>query len=179
MAEIVDIRNLMEEAGESGVNRVEFEARKIYLSGFMDTCAEVEERMMEIERMDASLYPGMKKLDGMPRGSRGKAPDNGVENCIVSYAKLRRGVRQEAAKLAKERDKIRAAIDSAPTSQMRRILNLRYADEMKWEDIAQKMNYSVRQVQNIHDKAIKKIKVPKEAISIIVKSILEGTNEAI
>lgn len=159
--------------GRINMNKMEFEARKIYFSDYLALYADVEDRSEEILRMENRLYPGLKKLDGMPHASKGAVPDNGIESCIVSFDRMRSGVRREVEKLKKKRDEIRAAIDSAPTHQMRRVLKLHYVDGLKWEEVAECMHYSLRNVRYLHDRAIRKVKIPGGEIKRIIDAMMD------
>ena len=54
---------------------------------------------------------------------------------------------------------INEKIDSLENPNERLILRMRYILNFKWDSICDKMGYSKRQVQRIHDEAIKKIKM--------------------
>lgn len=41
----------------------------------------------------------------------------------------------------------------------KRVLRLKYFDGMSWEQVAEEMNYSIRQIHNIHKKALINLKI--------------------
>lgn len=62
----------------------------------------------------------------------------------------------EAVDLEKE---IRTVINRQENESERLLLKLRYIDFNTWEEVAEKMNYSVMQVWRIHNSALKNLKI--------------------
>lgn len=72
-------------------------------------------------------------------------------------------IRIEAAHLLERRAVVLAAIESAPEPIMRTILEARYINGLKWEDIARMTGYSVDNAFKIHQKALRQMNFPDYA----------------
>ena len=53
------------------------------------------------------------------------------------------------------RAEIREVIGRVPDERMRVLLELRYLNGRNWEDVAEKMNYTTRNIYNLHSAALK------------------------
>lgn len=92
-------------------------------------------------------------IDGMP-----KQMSNGssIESLIVKYAELENSYKAKLFEIAEEQMKIEDAIDSLEPIE-RTLIRYRYIDHLKWENICILMNYSWRQVHNIHHRALQNL----------------------
>lgn len=69
-------------------------------------------------------------------------------------------IESETAQLLQRRAEVLAAIESAPEPIMRTILEARYINGLKWEDIARMTGYSVDNAFKIHQKALRQMHFP-------------------
>ncbi len=76
------------------------------------------------------------------------------ENIICKIIDLQNEINSDIDQLVDQKIAMRQIIKSLPDMEWRSALDLRYNHFLKWEDIAAAMGYSVRGVQNIHDRAI-------------------------
>lgn len=74
---------------------------------------------------------------------------------IIDLENEIQGEIDEAVDLEKE---IRTVINRQENESERLLLKLRYIDFNTWEEVAEKMNYSVMQVWRIHNSALKNLK---------------------
>lgn len=109
---------------------------------------QLEERLLEIE---TTLYsPKNQKLTGMPSApSKG----NAMEDMAARHVELQDLYKSKMDDLATELLTIEAAIESLdPTARL--LCRYRYVDGLKWEEVCVRMNYSWRQVHNLHRRAL-------------------------
>lgn len=86
---------------------------------------------------------------------RGKTPS--LEAAAVQLVQLEEDIVRDIQRLVRAKREIREAIARLPRAEERVLLQLRYLCGKKWESIAVEMNYSWRQVHNIHNRALKNI----------------------
>lgn len=109
---------------------------------------QLEGRLLEIE---TALYsPKNQKLTGMPSApSKG----NAMEDMAARHIELQDLYKSKMDDLATELLTIEAAIESLdPTARL--LCRYRYVDGLKWEEVCVRMNYSWRQVHNLHRRAL-------------------------
>lgn len=68
-------------------------------------------------------------------------------------------VQQEICALYEIKAQVRRAIDSVSNENMKNILELRYINGMKWEQIAIQTSYDYSWVLRLHGQALQKVKV--------------------
>lgn len=109
---------------------------------------QLEERLLETETTLCS--PKNQKLTGMPSApSKG----NAMEDMAAHHIELQDLYKSKMDDLATELLAIEAAIKSLdPTARL--LCRYRYIDGLKWEEISVRMNYSWRQVHNLHRRAL-------------------------
>ena len=85
-------------------------------------------------------------------------------------------IREEQA-LIHRRDEIAKVINAVINGAQQEVLHYRYVRDMDIGEIADKMNYSYRQIQNIHKRAIMRMKVPGRALIRIKAELMEDHPE--
>ena len=173
MAEIIRIEELMERQAAEQMTKLEFEARKVYLEAYAGTVRRLEEMAVELEEAEQNIGPGAYAATGMPRG--GKVSD-GSDRIIARMEQIRRltdSIRRDMRRLAARRDEIAGVIDGLSAGKLQEVLYYRYIRDMDLGAIAEKTNYSYRQVQNIHNRAVQRIKPPRNAIARIKAELME------
>ena len=80
-----------------------------------------------------------------------------LERAIERIDELERRIKDDTNDCITARRDIRDAINNVDKPDERLLLQLRYLNGKKWEEIAVEMNYSWRQVHNIHSVALQKI----------------------
>lgn len=105
----------------------------------------------QIDTLEAEIYaPNIQRITGMPSAGSGGNP---MENKAIRHIEL---IEQYGAKLeeiATEREAIEEAIASLDWTA-RMLLRYRYIDNMTWDDVCVKMNYSWGHIHRIHGAAI-------------------------
>ncbi len=77
-----------------------------------------------------------------------------MEKDIVAIVDLERTIEKDISDLAKLELEIQKEINLLDDDLQKTVLELRYLNFMKWDDICMELNYSSRQIFNIHKSAI-------------------------
>lgn len=86
---------------------------------------------------------------------------NSSENKMLNYIKYSEMIDDYIDKLYAIKCEILQAIRAVEKSSYRTILILRYIRFMDWGEIASTMNYSERQITNLHGQALAKVSIHK------------------
>ena len=77
-----------------------------------------------------------------------------MENAIVKMVDLEEEINADIDRLVKLKREIMGVINSVEQPEYHLLLELRYLSYKTWEDIAERMNYSYRQVHRLHAQAL-------------------------
>jgi len=125
---------------------------KSELKNYREIVRGAEKLAEEIERLRCKAE-GRTRPDGMPHGNCSEDRLSGIVAQIVDLSKLLEG-KQES--LIFRRKQIEDAIDQLnPREQI--LIRLKYLHSLSWNQVAQELNYSVRQVTRLHGEIIKKM----------------------
>lgn len=114
----------------------------------------------EIERLDTRR----KRITVQYHEVHGGGGSDYTEAVIENIQKLERGIVTRTQQLEAERRKVQFWIDALEDYQERQVLGLRYLNGMKFEDIAEKLSYSIDHVRRLHGIGINKLReIWKEA----------------
>ncbi len=80
---------------------------------------------------------------------------NNNADMIVEMLAFEEEIEKQKNDLIKLSREISKAINNVEKQEYKRVLELRYLKCLKWDDVADKMNVSERQVHRIHSKALK------------------------
>lgn len=116
---------------------------------------EIETRQQVIDELKSTL-DGLKGINYKIEKVQGGAMSS--EHLTEKIAKITK-LEKNITYLHNLLYQINEKIDSLENPNERLILRMRYILNFKWDSICDKMGYSRRQVQRIHDEAIKKIKM--------------------
>lgn len=117
---------------------------------------EREQLLQQLEEVEAALYsPKIQRLTGMPSG--GKPDGNPQENLIAHHIELQQRYMAKVDELAAELLAIEQAIESLDGT-LRTLLRFRYIDGLVWEEVCVRMNYSWRQIHNLHGRALNQLR---------------------
>ena len=111
---------------------------------------EIEEWRTRLEGLSAQI------IDGMPK-NHGKRKSWVKE--ITEIERLDDELTKELLKLRNKRLAIIDAINTLQDPVLQVLVEYRYIDNMRWEEICTKMYYSWRQVHYMHVKALRQIKI--------------------
>ena len=118
----------------------------------------IDERIEERERLLAKLTAGRgTNLTGMPRGGRYDWTD-----AVARVIETDRAIAAEITRLCAVKRQVNEAIEAVADARRRRVLELRYRNYLRWEQIADVMGYDVRWVYRLHGEALLDVVVPEE-----------------
>lgn len=118
----------------------------------------IDERIEERERLLAKLTAGRgTNLTGMPRGGRYDWTD-----AVSRVIEADRAIAAEITRLCAVKRQVNEAIEAVADGRRRRVLELRYRNYMRWEQIADVMGYDVRWVYRLHGEALLDVVVPDD-----------------
>ena len=142
--------------------KTENELKKEYLGQYrkhVQRIKRIESDLEEIRSM--KCYPSM-NIDGMPRGTN--------NSDLSGYAAL---LDEKESELIREKylriksyNEINAQINLVENETERDLLHYKYIKGLTWWEVAEKINYTERWTYQIHGKALKNFKLPKEFIEI-------------
>ena len=128
----------------------ENEKKKAYLRRYRECERREREILQEIQRLRADqMFPSAVN-DGMPKGSQ----QSDLSDYIVLIDEQIERLKQERLKRLQVRDRIDMAIRHMEKPDEQRVLRLRYLQGLSWEEIAEKMNYSWKQIHRKHSSAL-------------------------
>lgn len=123
---------------------------KEYLSRAYRLNAQIESNLRQIQ----ALYDMATSItsDFSERVQGGKKSD--VSKTIEKIVLLRQKTSAETDELMSRLAQIKRVISAVPGADERLVLTLRYVEMRKWEDISQRLNFSLTSVHRIHNKAL-------------------------
>lgn len=131
---------------------------KEYLSRAWQIDRRIEARIEERERLETLITsPRAAKLTGMPRGGNGD-----WTNAVIALADLSEVIAHEITDLCRIKREVDEAIEAVEDVRYKRILELRYRCYQSWDNIAKETGYTLRNVHELHGKALLRIRVPKK-----------------
>ena len=113
---------------------------------------EIEKDRIKLEGL------GTRLIDGMPRAKGNKKEWDAI---IDEITEIDNQLMVLMLEIRKKRLEIYDAINSVKDGRLKVLLERRYLDCMKWEDICVCLNYSWNVVHAMHAKALEEIKIDK------------------
>lgn len=124
--------------------------KKEYLLGYQRINQRVNCLLLEQQRWRELATRVSPNLSGMPRGGGG----GGTQGAISKIVDLETEINTEIDKLVEKRKEIESVIRAVEDSILRTLLEYRYINGKKWEEIALMMGYDYRYILKIHGKAL-------------------------
>lgn len=173
MAAIIDI-TAYRAGGEPGeMTKLEFEAKRVYLEGYLSLTRQARDTAEELTRLYHDIGPGAAMADGMPRGGKKTDGSDRIIGRMESMKHMCTAMKREIADMEKKRAVIAAAIDGLAPGNCWETMRLIYLQGMDIGAVAEEMHYSYRQIQNFHKRAVMRVKLPAYEIKKIKESLME------
>ena len=120
----------------------------------------IEREEEQLERLRARLESGrLSNLTGMPRGGDGDWTD------AVDYLiDLEKRVNARIGEMCQLKRTVMGMIDAVEDSRYREVLDCYYLKGMTWEEVADAMGYSLRQVFRLHRAALEEVTLRQDVI---------------
>lgn len=136
----------------------ENEKKKEFLKRYQKAARREQDILDEIQRLRADkMFPSVCN-DGMPRGSSQTDLSDYMAEIDAAIEDLKEE-RLEKIKIYRE---IEMRIRCMKDEDEQEVLRMRYIKGTKWEDIAEKMNYSYSGTLKLHGRALTDIEIAKE-----------------
>lgn len=136
-------------------NWSENEKKKRYLMSYRWAKKREERILEEIQalRMD-KMFPSTVN-DGMPKGSE----QRDLSDYAVKLDELIQELKEERLEKVKRLSDIEKSIRDLKSEDAQTIMQLRYIDGLKWEEVCVAINYEWAQMHRIHARALREIKI--------------------
>lgn len=141
---------------KGAISITEIEQKKEYLKSYKNLCSKIrslEEQKMSI--IDTMTSARAQNYSGMP--SSGRQSD--LSDYMVKLEKIKNSIFNANAKCLASKIKIESAVLSMENGIESAVLHKKYILFKGWETIASELNYSVRQIYNIHGMALQHIEI--------------------
>lgn len=131
------------------------EEKKDYLRSYQSIAREIEQKQFSLSKLIDSRDRITTILSDMPKGNGNK------DKMIIcdEIIDLQVDLKEKLKSAMKLRIDIKNKIEEIEDIDRRIVLSYRYIDNLKFYDIAEKMNFSVRTVFYLYDKGIKDINI--------------------
>lgn len=96
----------------------------------------------------------LRRNNMLPVVVHGSGGGLGIDDCVAEIDELVREISDKIRQAIAVRKSIEKVINSVEDDRMRLIMDLRYIDGLKWENICCETNYSWKQVHRIHNQAL-------------------------
>lgn len=140
------------------MQETENEKKKEFLKRYQKAVRREQDILDEIQRLRADkMFPSVCN-DGMPRGSS----QTDLSDYIAEIDAAIEDLKEERLEKIKIYREIEMRIRCMKDEDEQEVLRMRYIKGMKWEDIAEKMNYSYSGTLKLHGRALTDIEIAKE-----------------
>ena len=127
---------------------------------YMSRAYEIEKRLKarrrRLEYLRSRIEAVGPQITGMPKGSSGIT--SVMEEQAVRILDLELSIRKDEDDLAAAREDIRDAISGIGNETLSTILQMRYLDYMRWEDIMASLDYCRSYLYELHGRALRAIR---------------------
>ena len=140
--------------------KAENEKKKEYLRSYRIHVRRIRRIETELVELRAMKVSGSIKMDGMPHGS-GQGDLSGY---AAELDKLEQDLLRERYHRVLAYKKIATQIKTMKSENEKDVLFYRYIAGLDWWEIAEKMQYSERQIHRIHEKALAHFEMPEKDV---------------
>ena len=136
----------------------ENEKKKSYLHSYIRSVRRVNRIQEEIPEIRAMRMGISMNNDGMPHGGG----QSDLSNYVAMLDEMELDLERERYRRICLYQEIRERIDKIKEDNERDVLFYRYIKGLDWWEIAEKMNYSERQIHRVHGRALAHFTLPKD-----------------
>lgn len=142
------------------VRNAELERKKKYLSRYLELQREIQRASEELSYWRGLAEKVTPTLTGMPRAS---CVSNKIEDAVIKIQEIEQKLRKDIIRMTLTRAAIEGCIENTVSNALyRSVLKYRYINGMKWEDIADRMHYSIQHIYDVHNQALKEVAIESE-----------------
>lgn len=118
----------------------------------------INSKLEQVESLKALSLKATTTLSDMPKGSRDV---HSKEKIISKMIDLKNEINSDIDELVDLKREIVTVIKNVENPEYQTLLEQRYLCFKTWEQIAVAMGYSVRNIYNLHDAALRSVSTPK------------------
>ena len=130
---------------------------KEYLSQAFIVDVDINTKLDQLDRLNALATKATTTFSEVP--FTGTPDPHRREDIIVKIIDLEDRIKEEMRRLVDLKSEIMTAIAKIEEPEQRIVLEKRYLEFKKWEDIAVEMNRSLRSIYRLHGQALKNVLV--------------------
>ena len=130
---------------------------KEYLSQAFIVDVDINTKLDQLDRLNALATKATTTFSEVP--FTGTPDPHRREDIIVKIIDLEDRIKEEMRRLVDLKSDIMTAIGKIEEPEQRIVLEKRYLEFKKWEDIAVEMNRSLRSIYRLHGEALKNVHV--------------------
>ena len=116
----------------------------------------IKARRHRLEYLRTKVGAAKHDISGMPKGSPSLSSQ--IEELTIRIVDLEASIKQDEEELVTARTEISQSIEGVRNENLATILQMRYLDYMKWEDIMAVLDYCRSYLYELHGRALKEIK---------------------
>ena len=128
---------------------------KEYMSRAYEISKRLNSRIRRLEYLRSQVGSSNREITGIPK--RSPSSTSQMEELTVRILDLELAIEQDEKSLASARSEITTAINSLNNENLSTILQMRYLDYMRWEDIMASLGYCRSYLYELHGRALKRI----------------------
>ena len=148
------------------MNRYKFEIReggsamdaKTYLMQITNIDLQINSKLEQLTRLKTLATHTTSTISDMPKSHNSNSR---LEDTVLKIIEMEHSIDSEIDRLVDLKAEASQQISIMQDARCRFILEARYINDETWEAIASEMKYSVRNVQNLHGKALQEFQVPE------------------
>ncbi len=129
---------------------------KEYMSRAYQIDKRIKSRKNRLAYLRTKVGTTKQELSDMPKGSPSLSSQ--IEELTIRIVDLEASIEQDDKELATARAEILSTIQSIKNENLTTILQMRYLDYMKWEDIMAALDFCRSYLYELHGRALKEIK---------------------
>ena len=127
---------------------------KQYLKQYRSGLQELQEITERIVAVRSQAEKVTATLTGMPGAPAGTMAGDNLQRCIDMLDELERRYVDRLKETVQMLTSIEDGVNALSDERYRQVLRMRYISGASWPKIAAEMNYTERQVQNLHGRAL-------------------------
>ena len=130
---------------------------KEYLSQALIVDVDINTKLDQLDRLNALATKATTTFSEVP--FTGTPDPHRREDIIVKIIDLEDRIKEEMRRLVDLKSEIMTVVAKIDEPEQRIVLEKRYLEFKKWEDIAVEMNRSLRSIYRLHGEALKNVRV--------------------
>ena len=131
---------------------------KTYLQQVINIDQQINSRLEQLGRLKTLATHTTSTISDMPKA---QGSVSRMEDTVIKIIMMEHEIDEEIDRLVDLKVEVRKQISLMEDARCRLILEERYLNGKKWEAIAASLNYTVRNVQILHGKALEEFSLPE------------------